>query len=274
MATSPQTETRTTLLNEMFVTSAVISVSDFKKLHNNEQGQKMKEINKALEGLKNFSQKQADSIVQTLIPQKIAVMDKLLLEMDNRSKKEQSNPYKINVEEGTNSATKEMTNFYKHSKYTNEEKLRMQSENKCNVVLVEMLQKVGDELNDALLITSDIKLSISLCVPEMQEGNNFGVDVQQAVLETLLYFEENVRKYNDSLSTYYIQRGKRITDIYKNPQISNFRNALTTFDLDQYVELRSICCDLREFYYQLYNLYTKNFDKLKQPRTTKNTSFF
>jgi len=146
----------------------------------------------------------------------------------------------------------------------------MQSDSPCNATLVMLMQDMSVEVNDALIIASDIKLNISLCIPEMQEGNNFGVSIQEEVLDALSRMEESAQQCGDTLSTYYLERGKYISAIYKHPHVVNYRNALTAFDLRQYVVLKSICNDLKSHYCCIHNLYTKNIEKLKQPRTNEN----
>ncbi|ETO20033.1 proteasome activator complex subunit 3 [Reticulomyxa filosa] len=289
MTSLSSSSTVSTLLNQNFESKEQLSFDDFKKLATKEQKQKWSDIKADLEELKKFSQNKADDLINVLIPEKLKKMGQLVSRISDELKKEKACPIEIQVDEkdsntnnGGGSQAKrkkkdgkrgDVKTTTKKEKYTEEEKIRMRSDNGCNERLMSIIDEMNSEVNDVLIIASDMRLSISLCVPEMQEGNNFGVGVQEEVLKVISLMENNAQKFNSVLSSYHVERGRLISDICKYPQILNYKHALTLFDLQQYTVLKCMCNDLKIHYCCLYNIYTKNIDKLKQPRNTGSKFF-
>jgi len=60
--------------------------------------------------------------------------------------------------------------------------------------------------------------------------------------------------------------------ILKYPGIQDFRQAVKELDEKQYIQTALVAGDLRNSYMVLYDLITKNFDKLYNPRNNDNMS--
>ncbi|ETO24500.1 hypothetical protein RFI_12656 [Reticulomyxa filosa] len=254
-----QTQALKNLLDETYESGDIITISSFKSLSKRDQKEKLEETNKKIEELKKFTKKKADDIVYKILPEKVKILEKLLKEINEKFKQQQSKPCIVNVNEAgddmsaatapptkkqkkSNERPKEqsVTQYFRYSKHTEEERRRLQSENECNPLLAPIIEKVNDEINDAWEVANDLKLSIFLSVPDMQEENNFGVEVQKHVLDALIEFEKASQTCLDTLSSYFVDRSKYITDICKHPHISSFRYALIAFDLSQFVQLKCV----------------------------------
>lgn len=54
---------------------------------------------------------------------------------------------------------------------------------------------------------------VSLLIPKIEDGNNFGVSVQEDTLAEIQQVEVEATNYLDQVSRYYISRGKLITKV-------------------------------------------------------------
>lgn len=141
----------------------------------------------------------------------------------------------------------------------------------CNKQFVEMI----DELKPKLIqLTEDIlllKLAVNLMVPKIEDGNNFGVEIQRETIETIQGFESQVLKHFDKFETYYETRGDLIAKAAKYPHNQDFRIAVQEGDQRFYWSLCLTLTDVRNYYVSLHDLVTKNMSKIKTPRNADNT---
>lgn len=56
-----------------------------------------------------------------------------------------------------------------------------------------------------------MKVWLSLLIPKIEDGNNFGVSVQENILEIIQTNEENAREFLKQVLNYHQARGKLIT---------------------------------------------------------------
>eukprot|EP01130_Rhizamoeba_saxonica_P009122 TRINITY_DN3701_c0_g1_i1.p1 TRINITY_DN3701_c0_g1~~TRINITY_DN3701_c0_g1_i1.p1 ORF type:complete len:137 (-),score=26.99 TRINITY_DN3701_c0_g1_i1:70-480(-) len=127
------------------------------------------------------------------------------------------------------------------------------------------------ELLESLDYLSDVKTWIQLNIPRIEDGNNFGVTVQEEVLAEVGRVEDASFTSLEILSKYFVTRAKLVSKCLKYPLISDYRRS--TFDLDEkaYIDLQTTCRELRNNYAILYDTIQKNKEKIITPRTS-NTS--
>jgi len=150
----------------------------------------------------------------------------------------------------------------------------MTRDNNSNERLVYLVNEINKEINETLIMITVLRLSVSLAIPEMQDGNNFGVDVQQQLLKILAMIEANAIRFNSLLSSFFMERGKLVSNIYKYPFIINFKNALTLFDFQHFVLCKSICFDFKTHFCCLLQFFVNHFELIKNPRSNHFSSFF
>lgn len=57
---------------------------------------------------------------------------------------------------------------------------------------------------------------VSLLIPKIEDGNNFGVSVQEDTLAEIQQVEVEATNYLEQVSRYYASRGKLITKVCVN----------------------------------------------------------
>jgi len=112
-----------------------------------------------------------------------------------------------------------------------------------------------------------LKLWLTLLIPKIEDGNNFGVSVQKTILSLLQEVEAATNGYFEKLSQYYQYRGRLITKVLKYPFLEDYRIAVEELDEKQCTTISLIICDMFHCYIVLYDIINKNFDKIKNPRS-------
>jgi len=117
-----------------------------------------------------------------------------------------------------------------------------------------------------------IKMWITLSVPKIEDGDNFGVSVQKNVLSMLQEVEEATLTYFGKVTSYYDRRGKLVAKLVKYPFIEDYRVAVEELDEKQYTEIILCIHDIYFCYTLLYDVIVKNFEKIKNPRPSNGDS--
>lgn len=109
---------------------------------------------------------------------------------------------------------------------------------------------------------------ISFMIPKIEDGNNFGVSIQEDTLAEVQSVESEAAAFFDQISRYYISRGKLISKVAKYPHIDDYRRAVEELDEKEYLSLWLVMAEIRNRYCSLHDIIVKNLDKIKKPRTT------
>lgn len=119
-----------------------------------------------------------------------------------------------------------------------------------------------------------LKLWIELLIPRIEDGNNFGVSVQEEALNEISRSETDASSLLDSLSRYYLSRGKIASKCLKYPGLQDYRVALAEMDEKKFYSLKIVVSELRNLYTTIYDILLKNLDKIKTPRNSNATSMY
>ncbi|KAH6939730.1 hypothetical protein HPB50_021103 [Hyalomma asiaticum] len=116
--------------------------------------------------------------------------------------------------------------------------------------------------------TNILKMWIQFLIPRIEDGNNFGVSIQEDALTEIRAVEGEAAAFFDQISRYFLTRGKIIAKVAKYPHVDDFRRTVQELDEKQYVSLRLVLCELKNHYATLHDLITKNLEKIKRPRSS------
>ena len=105
-------------------------------------------------------------------------------------------------------------------------------------------------------------------IPRIEDGNNFGVSIQEETVAELRTVESEAASYLDQISRYYITRAKLVSKIAKYPHVEDYRRTVTEIDEKEYISLRLIISELRNQYVTLHDMILKNIEKIKRPRSS------
>ncbi|XP_068775123.1 proteasome activator complex subunit 3 isoform X1 [Struthio camelus] len=139
---------------------------------------------------------------------------------------------------------------------------------KSNQQLVDIIEKVKPEIRLLIEKCNTVKMWVQLLIPRIEDGNNFGVSIQEETVAELRTVESEAASYLDQISRYYITRAKLVSKIAKYPHVEDYRRTVTEIDEKEYISLRLIISELRNQYVTLHDMILKNIEKIKRPRSS------
>ncbi|XP_064177836.1 proteasome activator complex subunit 3 isoform X1 [Anguilla rostrata] len=139
---------------------------------------------------------------------------------------------------------------------------------KSNNKLVDLIEKVKPEIRTLIEKCNTVKMWVQLLIPRIEDGNNFGVSIQEETVAELRTVEGEAASYLDQISRYYITRAKLVSKIAKYPHVEDYRRTVTEIDEKEYISLKIIVSELRNQYVTLHDMILKNIEKIKRPRSS------
>mmetsp|Transcript_6109 Transcript_6109/g.7024 ORF Transcript_6109/g.7024 Transcript_6109/m.7024 type:complete len:259 (-) Transcript_6109:703-1479(-) len=138
----------------------------------------------------------------------------------------------------------------------------------------EAIDLVKAEVCEMVEDLSTLRLWIQLNTPKIEDGNNFGVEVQEEVLTMLGRGRVSGLSVLQIVSKYYTRRAKLLSDMRKRPHIGEYASAAKDLDERQFIHLAQAVCDLRNNYAILHDKILKNREKLEKPKIDTDLAYF
>lgn len=140
----------------------------------------------------------------------------------------------------------------------------------CNKKLLKLIDLIKPEIKDLIETCEKLKTWIQLLIPKIEDGNNFGVSIQEEVLNEVHRIEGDSINYLDGISRYFITRGKIVSKIAKYPYLDDYRRAVQEVDEKEYLTLLFSVNDIKSHYLLILDVVSKNYEKIKKPRSQSN----
>lgn len=137
----------------------------------------------------------------------------------------------------------------------------------CNKTLCELIAIVKPHIRGLVEDANMVKMWISYMIPKIEDGNNFGVSIQEETLAEVTAVESEGAVFFDQISRYFVSRAKVVSKVAKYPHIQDYRRAVAELDEKQYLSLWLVMCEVRNRYCTLHDLVIKNLEKIKKPRS-------
>uniref|UniRef100_A0A1A9VTR7 Proteasome activator PA28 C-terminal domain-containing protein n=1 Tax=Glossina austeni TaxID=7395 RepID=A0A1A9VTR7_GLOAU len=138
----------------------------------------------------------------------------------------------------------------------------------CNASLSEIINTIKPMLYKLIEESDILKMWISFMIPKIEAGNNFGVSIQEDILDETERVKAEAVVSFDQISNYFVSRARIVAKVVKYPHIDDYRNAVVELDEKQYLDLWMIISNVRNRYLSLLDVVTKNMEKLKTPRSS------
>mmetsp|Transcript_20845 Transcript_20845/g.49601 ORF Transcript_20845/g.49601 Transcript_20845/m.49601 type:complete len:263 (+) Transcript_20845:184-972(+) len=143
----------------------------------------------------------------------------------------------------------------------------------CNEIVLKQQNKVKEEIQCCLQMLSKVKIWIQLNIPKVEDGNNFGVSIQEETVAELAKAEDTSYALLDAINKYFMTRGKLVSRVAKYPGLADYAASVQELDRKERVNLCLSLSDLRNNYFTMFDSITKNLDKLKRPRSANSLPF-
>mmetsp|Transcript_7514 Transcript_7514/g.12274 ORF Transcript_7514/g.12274 Transcript_7514/m.12274 type:complete len:283 (-) Transcript_7514:201-1049(-) len=135
-----------------------------------------------------------------------------------------------------------------------------------NKKIAELTNTVKKEVIEMIETMGVIKLYIQLNIPQIEDGNNFGVEIQEEAVGEISKVEDMAFAMLDGINKYFILRGKLVSKVLRYPKIKDYKESIRELDGKRYVRLKMACVDIRNSYMTLHDIITKNEEKIRKPR--------
>jgi len=136
----------------------------------------------------------------------------------------------------------------------------------ANTHLVSVHETVKKESEQLIELTDKVKLWINLTMPKIEDGDNFGVQIQEEVLNELHRSQESGYNMRDGIRQHHLNRAKICSKIIKYPHLEDYALALNEHDDKQLYIARQNLSDLRNVYAVMTDILHKNISKLRSPK--------
>jgi len=144
----------------------------------------------------------------------------------------------------------------------------------CNSIVAQMITHIKPKIVELVESANLLKMWVTFLIPRIEDGNNFGVSVQEDTLGEIRQVESDGCSYLDAISSYHLNRGKVITKIAKYPHVEDFRQTVVELDEKQALSIRLIAVELKNHYAVLHDIICKNWDKIKKPRNINHDTMY
>lgn len=139
---------------------------------------------------------------------------------------------------------------------------------KCNLHICEIIKIVKPVIRALVEDSNLLKMWISFMIPKIEDGNNFGVSIQEDTLAEIQSVESEAAAFFDQISRYFISRAKVVSKVAKYPHIDDYRRAVQELDEKEFLSLWLVLSEVRNRYCSLHDIVIKNLEKLKKPRSS------
>eukprot|EP01087_Luapelamoeba_hula_P010401 TRINITY_DN2755_c0_g1_i2.p1 TRINITY_DN2755_c0_g1~~TRINITY_DN2755_c0_g1_i2.p1 ORF type:complete len:235 (+),score=39.98 TRINITY_DN2755_c0_g1_i2:54-758(+) len=147
-------------------------------------------------------------------------------------------------------------------------------EQKSNQKIKDIIGAIKKEVLQCIDALNTVKLWVQLNIPRIEDGNNFGVGIQEETISELTRSEDAGYNLLESMTKYYVTRAKLVTKVLKYPSIEDYRQSVDELDQKEYVNLRLSCLDMRNNMALCYDMLNKNIEKIITPRTSHSHALY
>jgi len=138
----------------------------------------------------------------------------------------------------------------------------------CNSVISKHIDIVKPYIRELVEHANLLKMWVTFLIPKIEDGNNFGVSIQEDTLGEIRAVEGEAATFYDAIARYHINRGKIISKVAKYPHIDDYRRVVAELDEKEFLSLRIVLSEIRNHYAAMYDLIAKNWEKIIRPRTS------
>ncbi|KAG7452410.1 proteasome activator pa28, REG alpha/beta subunit [Guyanagaster necrorhizus] len=129
---------------------------------------------------------------------------------------------------------------------------------------------VKQECEQLSSTVDQVKVWITLTMPKIEDGDNFGVQIQEEVLSELHRAQESAYNLRDTARQDHITRAKLCSKLIKYPNLEDY----TEHDEKQIYFARQHIIDIRNMYASLMDLIQKNIAKIRVPKANNSRALY
>lgn len=160
-----------------------------------------------------------------------------------------------------------------------EEKKKKKKPPKCGFIkgnekIMMVLERVKPEIVALRETIITVSCWIQYLIPKIEDGNDFGVAIQEKILERIAAVKTKVDGFQTNINKYFSERGDAVGKASKETHVMDYRSLVHEKDESIYSEIRVIVLDIRGFYAELYDIICKNLEKVTNPKGEEKPSMY
>lgn len=144
----------------------------------------------------------------------------------------------------------------------------------CNVVIASLFDAVKPQIRQLVEYANLLKMWVTFLIPKIEDGNNFGVSIQEDTLGEIRTVEAETATFYEQITRYHMSRAKLISKVAKYPHIDDYRQVIAELDEKEFLSMRLVVCEIRNHYSSLFDLISKNWEKIIKPRTSNTENLY
>jgi len=143
-----------------------------------------------------------------------------------------------------------------------------------NTHMSKIFQDIKSECEQLASLCDNVKLWVNLTMPKIEDGDNFGVQIQEEVLSELHRAQESGHNLRDGARQHHLSRAKICSKIMKYPHLEDYALALKEHDEKQLYLARQHIVDIRNVYAVLTDVIHKNIIKIRVPKSNNGVGLY
>ncbi|TNM96421.1 proteasome activator complex subunit 2 [Takifugu rubripes] len=145
---------------------------------------------------------------------------------------------------------------------------------KGNEKIMMLLEKVKPEIAAFRETIITVSSWIQHLIPKIEDGNDFGVAIQEKILERIAAVKTKADTFQSNINKYFTERGDAVAKASKDTHVMDYRSLVHDKDVAIFSEIRVIVLDIRGFYAEFYDIINKNLDKVTNPKGEEKPSMY
>ncbi|XP_019730333.1 proteasome activator complex subunit 2 [Hippocampus comes] len=214
---------------------------------------------------------EAKNLFSTVIPSKILQMDALLQDVCVTDMSSLKAPLDIPIPDPPPADEDMETNEDEEKKKKKKPTCGFIKSHEIILALVGRLKPEIVSLRETIITVTSW---IQHLIPKIEDGNDFGVAIQEKILERIAAVKTKVEGFQTNLNKYLLERGDAVAKASKDTHVMDYRSLVHDKDVAIYSDIRMIILDLRSFYVELYDMISKNMDKVTNPKGEEKPSMY
>ncbi|XP_048866212.1 proteasome activator complex subunit 2 [Brienomyrus brachyistius] len=219
---------------------------------------------------------QAEDLFSNRIPLKIVQLDKMLKEPDFciTDLAALHAPLEIPIPDPPTPEEEEM-----ETDKNEEDEKKKKKAPKCGYIpgnekVMKLLDRVKPEIRDLKETCILVTCWIQHLIPKIEDGNDFGVAVQEKILERIVAIKTKLEGFQTNINKYFTERGDGVGKASKETHVMDYRSLVHEKDEALYSDIRVMLLDVRGYYAELYDIISKNLDKVTNPKGEEKPSMY
>ena len=133
--------------------------------------------------------------------------------------------------------------------------------------LTHAFNDLRSEWDQLIQLTDALKMYINLQMPQIEDGDTFGVSIQEEALNEIVRTQDSAYNLLATPFTFHSTRGDLAAKLVKYPGVQDYAEAIKEHDRKAVYRLKMHLTDLRNMYAVVFDILKKNIAKISKPKS-------